>query len=203
MTRKALVFTDAGGTDVEFAPTLPPLPPKRAPRPRTKTASVTDIASSIEATFLQRAVLTYERVDKLPFAQQPYATGSWTVVDYARRVYGNRPVEYFGIVGLNAANRIVGHAILGQGSASHTTVDKAELVRFLALSGSVGCVAFHNHPTGRLEWSPQDLDMTRQLAQLTYLVDAKLVDHVLLTADSYRSMIDEGNPALEVRRDGT
>jgi len=50
----------------------------------------------------------------------------------------------------------------------------------------------HNHPSGNTNPSEDDKRITKQLKELCLLVDSPVLDHVILTADSYYSFADSG-----------
>jgi DNA repair protein RadC len=53
-------------------------------------------------------------------------------------------------------------------------------------------VLMHNHPSGNATPSDQDIKITGQIKQALNLFDIKLVDHIILTLESYTSMAEEG-----------
>ena len=106
---------------------------------------------------------------------------------------GNRTVnESFFVILLNRQNGTKGWARISQGGISGTVVD----VRLVAkhaidlLASSVVCV--HNHPSGNLKPSSNDLAITKQVKQALALFDIKVLDHIIITSEGYFSFADEG-----------
>ena len=56
-----------------------------------------------------------------------------------------------------------------------------------------GIILAHNHPSGNLNPSQADIDITKKIAQALRLLDVKLLDHVILTANGHASLADEGH----------
>ncbi|WP_369073409.1 JAB domain-containing protein [Marinifilum breve] len=53
-------------------------------------------------------------------------------------------------------------------------------------------IAIHNHPSGALNASDADLKLTRKLIDAGKLLDLPVLDHVIITSESYCSLADEG-----------
>ncbi|MNR20999.1 hypothetical protein D3C85_1378730 [compost metagenome] len=59
-------------------------------------------------------------------------------------------------------------------------------------SNATGLIVSHNHPSGRTEPSEPDRYITRKIAQAGLLLDIKLLDHLIITSESYYSFADQG-----------
>ncbi len=100
--------------------------------------------------------------------------------------------EEFYILLLNRANKVLGWYKLSQGGLSGTVVD-TRLIFGVALKGlASGIIVAHNHPSGGLIPSEQDKMITKKLRELGKLLEITLLDHVIITAESYYSFSDDG-----------
>lgn len=96
------------------------------------------------------------------------------------------------VVFMNRANRVLGIMLVSIGGMSGTVVDiRIILQTALKVNCSSICLA-HNHPSGALKASPQDLYLTKKLAEACKWMDIQLVDHLIMTEESYLSLADEG-----------
>ena len=93
---------------------------------------------------------------------------------------------------LNRANETIGYAKISQGGIVGTVVDKKILFKYVVESLASGIILAHNHPSGNTNPSQADLNITKDLQQLCKLVDSEILDHVILTADSFYSFADNG-----------
>lgn len=101
-------------------------------------------------------------------------------------------VEVFYILLLNRANRVLETAVISQGGVAGTVVD-AKLIFQKALDKLASSIILvHNHPSGNLKPSQNDLDITKKLAQGARLLDMHVVDHLIVHQDQYFSFADEG-----------
>lgn len=93
---------------------------------------------------------------------------------------------------LNAKNVVLRQVTVYQGNVSAALVRVAELFRDAVRVHAAGVIVVHNHPSGDPEPSPDDLHLTAEAIAAGRLLDIALLDHVILTADSYVSLRDRG-----------
>lgn len=101
--------------------------------------------------------------------------------------------ESFFLVLLNRQNNVIGWVKISQGGVSGTVCDPVLIAKYAINSLAAGVILCHNHPSGNLQPSNADNEMTRKVSQGLALFGIKVVDHIILTADSYYSYADEGN----------
>ncbi len=100
--------------------------------------------------------------------------------------------EEFYILLLNRANRVLGWNRIAQGGISCTAVD-VRLIFSIALKCAASSIILsHNHPSGNLKPSQADIDITRKIVKAGQLLDIQVLDHVIMTNESYFSFADEG-----------
>jgi DNA repair protein RadC len=100
--------------------------------------------------------------------------------------------EQFKVVLLNRANRVLGIVEISRGGISSTMVDPKLLFSAALKSGSSFMILAHNHPSGTLAPSPEDIKLTCKLAKSGLLLDIPVLDHIILTAEGYYSFADNG-----------
>jgi DNA repair protein RadC len=91
--------------------------------------------------------------------------------------------EVFGFLSLDGRHRYLALHELTLGTRTQAPVDGAELFRIALLDRAVGVVLFHNHPSGDLEPSRDDLELTRRLVRGGEVVGVAVHDH-LIVADA-------------------
>ena len=100
--------------------------------------------------------------------------------------------EQFKVLYLNRANKVLGIFDLSTGGVTGTVADpKLVLVTALKLNAT-GLILSHNHPSGNLQPSRQDLDLTAKIKEAAKFLDMNLTDHLIVTNEKYLSMADEG-----------
>jgi DNA repair protein RadC len=100
--------------------------------------------------------------------------------------------EFFWVMFLSRANRVLGIATVGCGDVTGVMVNSKEIFQLTLLSHASHIIVAHNHPSGKLTPSQKDKNITRKIQRGVALFDAKLLDHLILTSESYYSFSDEG-----------
>ncbi|WP_299555280.1 JAB domain-containing protein [Seonamhaeicola sp.] len=101
--------------------------------------------------------------------------------------------ESFKIVLLNNSNKIKGICQLSIGGISGTLVDIRILFAIVLKSLSVAIILAHNHPSGKLQPSELDRQLTEKIKKAAELLDIKILDHVILAPNGeYYSFSDNG-----------
>lgn len=101
--------------------------------------------------------------------------------------------ESFFLLLLNNQNQTLGYAKISQGGIVGTIVDVRIVAKYVIDSLATGIILAHNHPSGNLNPSKQDIDITKKIKEAMKLFDVSVLDHIILTSDSYYSFADNGN----------
>ncbi len=119
-------------------------------------------------------------------------TSSKIVFEIMLPIIGELPHEEFWVLFLNNSNKIISKSQLSKGGITGTIVD-ARLVFKLALeNGATGLILCHNHPSGNLQPSEADKEITKKLKLAGESLDVKVLDHLIITETKYYSFVDEG-----------
>jgi len=100
--------------------------------------------------------------------------------------------EYFKVLFLNQANQVLGYTLISEGGITETSVDVRVILQAALLTNSVAIILAHNHPSGNLKPSRQDMDITKQVKEAARLMRISVIDHLILTNAGYYSFADEG-----------
>jgi DNA repair protein RadC len=101
--------------------------------------------------------------------------------------------ESFKVLLLNNSNKIKGIYQLSSGGITGTLVDLRILFALVLKTLSVAIIIAHNHPSGKLQPSELDKQLTDKIVKAAKLLDIKVLDHVILTPDKqYFSFADKG-----------
>jgi len=121
-------------------------------------------------------------------------TTSKDSADFIRQFYGDdlEVFESFFILMLNQANNTIGYAKISQGGIAGTVVDIRIILKYAVESLATSVIISHNHPSGNLKPSRQDEEITQKIKSAFALLDIRLLDHVIITSESYLSFGDEG-----------
>jgi DNA repair protein RadC len=114
--------------------------------------------------------------------------------DYIKQFYGDDidVWESFFILLLNRNSKTIGYAKISQGGITGTVVDVKIIAKYCIDSLSSCCVLAHNHPSGNTQPSVADKELTQKVIKALELIDVKVLDHIILTSESYYSFADNG-----------
>ena len=100
--------------------------------------------------------------------------------------------EYFKVLFLNQASQILGYTLISEGGITETCADVRVILQAALLTNSVTIILAHNHPSGSMKPSRQDMEITKQVKDAAQLMRIKVLDHIILTDTGYYSFADEG-----------
>lgn len=102
------------------------------------------------------------------------------------------PKEEFWVLLLNRANRVITKRRISEGGVSGTVADPKIIFKLALEELASGVIVAHNHPSGNLSASQQDIDLTRKLKEGGKLLEIQLLDHIIVAGTRYYSFADNG-----------
>lgn len=102
------------------------------------------------------------------------------------------PHEEFWLLLLNRANRVIKKHKISLGGVHGTVADPKIIFKTALEELASGIIVAHNHPSGNLTPSQQDIDLTRKLKEAGKLLEIQLLDHLIVAGKQYYSFADEG-----------
>lgn len=100
--------------------------------------------------------------------------------------------EEFWVMSLSISLSVLGIQKIGEGGFTATYVDTKRIFK-TALSHSASKIMIaHNHPSGNLKPSEQDINLTKRIRDAAKIMDIGLLDHIIVTGRGYYSFADEG-----------
>ncbi|BAZ68459.1 MAG: DNA repair protein RadC [Pelatocladus maniniholoensis HA4357-MV3] len=96
--------------------------------------------------------------------------------------------ERFAVVLLDVKNRLLGTQVITIGTATETLAPPGEIFREVIRQGATRLIVAHNHPSGNLEPSSEDIELTRKLLAGANFLAIPLLDHLILGNGNYQSI---------------
>ncbi|MES2630188.1 MAG: DNA repair protein RadC, partial [Bacteroidota bacterium] len=100
--------------------------------------------------------------------------------------------EEFWVLLLNRSNKLKERILISKGGLTGTIVDLRIIFKTAIHALATGIVLAHNHPSGNLKPSQQDLDLTKKLVTASRLLDIQIMDHLIVAGTQYYSFADNG-----------
>ena len=111
-------------------------------------------------------------------------------------------VEEFWALALGPKKAVLRSKMIFRGTVDACHVHPRDVFRFACFENASSLVVAHNHPSGDLFPSPEDLELTRRLAEAAEILEIPLVDHLIVTRDGFSSFAREGWCEFGKRRHG-
>ncbi len=99
--------------------------------------------------------------------------------------------EFFLVALLSRHNHVLGVAKTSVGSTNGTVVNIKEIFQLAIKTNSCGIILCHNHPSGNLKPSENDISITKKIKEACTLCEISLLDHIILTSEGFYSFIND------------
>jgi DNA repair protein RadC len=100
----------------------------------------------------------------------------------------DRRKEHFIVLCLNTQNEVVRREVASVGTVNASLVHPREIFATAIAAGCASIIVAHNHPSGGLEPSAEDLQVTRRLVDAGRLIGIEVVDHIIISKNGYFSL---------------
>jgi DNA repair protein RadC len=119
-------------------------------------------------------------------------TSSKAVFEIMQPIIGELPHEEFWILFLNNSNKVIYKTQLSKGGITGTVVDIRLVFKMALEQNATSIILTHNHPSGKLQASDADIQITKKLKLAGQQLDIAILDHIIITENGFYSFQDEG-----------
>lgn len=109
-----------------------------------------------------------------------------------RRLLVDLNHEEFWIILVGRSQKVLAKELISKGGLSATVVDPKVIFGMALQHQSTGIIMVHNHPSGSLKPSHEDIHLTKKLSEAGKLLDIKVMDHLIISDNGFYSFADEG-----------
>lgn len=113
------------------------------------------------------------------------------IFEYLRE-FQNEDQEHFIVIGLDTKNQPTFRKIVALGTINECNVEPRETFKQAIINSSARIVLAHNHPSGDITPSPHDIALTKRLKECGELLGIPVLDHIIVSPQSYTSFRDIG-----------
>jgi DNA repair protein RadC len=122
----------------------------------------------------------------------PRITSSHIAYDILYARLNNLYHEEFWILFLNRNNQVMKEERMSAGGVHGTVVDPKMIFKRALEHNASGIVLAHNHPSGNLKPSDEDIKLTTKMTAAGSMLEIRVIDHIIIAGSSYYSFADEG-----------
>ncbi|MDM1036025.1 JAB domain-containing protein [Myroides odoratimimus] len=154
----------------------------------------------MESTVLNNNWLVASEIEliyksKVKASERPKIESSYSAFEVALKAWDENKIELleqFKVLMLSNNNRVLGVLEISSGGITGTIVDLRLIFAALLKTKATAFILVHNHPSGKLQPSDADRQITQKIKQASNILDIALLDHLIITPESYYSFADEG-----------
>lgn len=147
-------------------------------------AKLAQIQAALEIGRRFREIETNDSKQKVSSAQD--------VVNIVMPQMRDLKTEIFKVIFLNSNNKIIEIADVASGTVNHAMPIVREIIHAALQKFAAAIICVHNHPSGNLSPSPEDIKFTQELKNAGKLLEIKMLDHIVIGDGSFYSFAEEG-----------
>lgn len=114
------------------------------------------------------------------------------LAELGQKLIGKADREVFLVVCLNAQNGINAINVVSIGSLTASIVCPREVFKLAVVSNSASIALMHNHPSGNVKPSKEDIEITKLLIEAGKILEIDVLDHVIISEGNHYSFLDKG-----------
>lgn len=120
------------------------------------------------------------------------ANNPWLIRDMMNEIFDaeNLPEEYVWCIAVDSKCKINGLFEVSHGSVNYSSASPKDIIKRVLLCGAVGFIVVHNHPSGSVEPSKDDDQMTKNLKMCADMMELNMLDHIII-GEGYYSYNEE------------
>lgn len=111
-------------------------------------------------------------------------TDARKIGEFVCALIGNKDVEHLIVVAMDVRHKAVGWTLAAKGSEAHLIVSLSAIFRFILLTGGTSFIVAHNHPSGDVSPSSEDIKFSQDLEAGGKMLGLKLVDSIIVSSES-------------------
>lgn len=122
--------------------------------------------------------------------KQTKMKSSKDVYQYIKPYFEDLEHEEFRIIGLSRSNDVIATELISKGGRTGTIADGKLIFKALLDMKATACILCHNHPSGTIKPSEQDIHLTKKFIEFGNLIELQVLDHLIITDRGYFSFSD-------------
>ncbi|EHI79196.1 DNA repair protein RadC [Fusobacterium sp. oral taxon 370 str. F0437] len=119
-------------------------------------------------------------------------TNKEILLNFFRNKIGYKDVEKFYVIYLSSSNEVLAFEESSSGTLDRSSIYPREIYKRVIMENAKSIIIAHNHPSGNISPSKCDIDITNEIAKGLKNFGALLIEHIIITRDSYFSFLEEG-----------
>ena len=157
-----------------------------------KLTNIKGIGIKKAATIMSCIELSKRMSKKIDTLYNIKVTSPDIIYDYYQEKLYDKKQEYFYTIYLDNDKKIISEKLHYIGTINHSLIHPREIYKEAYLCSASGIILIHNHPSGNLDPSKEDIRVTNNLNEISNLFGIKIVDHIIISFNGYFSFVENG-----------
>lgn len=132
--------------------------------------------------------------NSVPYKKRTRITNAKEAYKVLLKIHSDDTIDYietFRVIYLNQANHVLGCRTISEGGLNSTNCDVRTILQGALLTNAVAIILAHNHPSGNVKPSTEDIKSTAQITKAAKLLDISVLDHIIYTRENCYSFADD------------
>ncbi len=147
---------------------------------------------TVKAVTLTAAFEIGRRIQSSPNPDKPLLNNPEAVHRFIMRDFAGEKREIFKVIALSTSGRVKRVKTMTEGTLSASLVDVRAVFKMAILEEAASIIVVHNHPSGKLDPSKEDIQITKDLVHSGEFLDIPVHDHLIVGPTGYLSMKNSG-----------
>ncbi len=147
---------------------------------------------TVKGVTLAAAFEIGRRIQNNPVVNNPLLNNPEAVHNFIMRDFAGEKREIFRVIALSTSGKVKRVKTMTEGTLSASLVDARAVFKFAILEDAASIIVVHNHPSGKLDPSKEDIQITKDLVHSGEFLDIPVHDHLIVGPTGYLSMKNAG-----------
>jgi DNA repair protein RadC len=147
---------------------------------------------NVKAVTLAAAFELGRRIQTNPCPDKPLLNNPEAVYRFIMRDFAGEKREVFRVIALSTSGKVKRVKTMTEGTLTASLVDARAVFKFAVLEDAASIIVVHNHPSGKLDPSREDIQITKDLVQAGAFLDISVHDHLIVGPTGYLSLKNAG-----------
>lgn len=112
------------------------------------------------------------------------------IAEYFIPILRDESKERFLVISLNFSNQVIKYDVISIGTLNSSLVHPREVFKVAIENNAASVILMHNHPSGNLEPSKEDLSITARMIEAGKILDIQVFDHIIVAGSNYMSFVE-------------
>ncbi len=158
----------------------------------SKLISINGIGAVKAIEFLAALELGRRVYESKPLDNDLRCNSAYKIFNHFKSEFSGVNQEYFYCLYLNSQKKLIDKKLLFKGTLNRSLIHPREVFKEAYLASAAYIICIHNHPSGNVIPSNDDINITNTLVEIGYIQKIPVIDHIIIGENNYYSFYENG-----------